>query len=342
MVEVSAASSQAAWTSFVDRHPAATGYHQWGWRRVFERAFGHECVYLSASDNGTVTGVLPFVVFKSPIFGRFGVSLPFVNYGGVVADSDTIARQLLDAAAREADARRLKHLELRHLAPHYVGILPAKQHKVAMTLPLPGDAEALWNGLDRKVRNQVRKAEKSGLTAVHGGRELVPEFYAVFARNMRDLGTPVYAQRFFATILEEFPSAAEIVVVRLGTVPVAASFTFRWRSVTEVPWASSLREHRALCPNMLLYWTMLKRTIEAGSTTFDFGRSTPNESTFHFKTQWGATPAPFHWEYWLASGGTLPDQSPSNPKFQAAIEVWKRLPVPITTLVGPYIVRSIP
>jgi serine/alanine adding enzyme len=342
MMEVSLASAEAPWTSFVDRHPGATAYHQWGWRRVFERAFGHECVYLSASENGSVIGVLPIVVFKSPIFGRFGVSLPFVNYGGVAADSSEIAQQLLAAAAREAGARRLKHLELRHLAPHYAGILPAKQHKVAMTLPLPADAEALWNGLDRKVRNQVRKAEKSGLTAVHGGRELVPEFYTVFARNMRDLGTPVYAQRFFATILEEFPSAAEIVVVRLGSEPVVASLTFRWRTVTEVPWASSLREHRALCPNMLLYWTMLKRTIAAGSTTFDFGRSTPNESTFHFKAQWGATPAPFHWEYWLASGGALPDQSPSNPKFQAAIEVWKRLPVPVTKLVGPYIVRSIP
>ena len=153
-----------------------------------------------------------------------------------------------------------------------------------MTLPLPPDPETLWNGLDRKVRNQVRKAEKSNLTAVHGGLELVPEFYAVFARNMRDLGTPVYAQRFFATILEEFPSTAEIVVVRLGTTPIAASLTFRWRAVTEVPWASSLREHRALCPNMLLYWTMLERTIENGSATFDFGRSTLKESTFHFKT----------------------------------------------------------
>jgi FemAB-related protein (PEP-CTERM system-associated) len=342
MIDVSPASAEPAWAAFVERHPNATGYHQWGWRRVFERVFGHECLYLSATEGGTVTGILPIVVFRSPIFGRFGVSLPFVNYGGVVADSNAIARQLLDAGAQEAAARGLKHLELRHLAPHYAGVLPAKQHKVAMTLPLPENADALWNALDRKVRNQVRKAEKSNLTAAHGGRELVPEFYAVFARNMRDLGTPVYSQRFFATILAEFPSTAEIVVVRLGTTPIAASLTFRWRSVTEVPWASSLREHRTLSPNMLLYWTMLKRTIEAGSTVFDFGRSTPNESTYHFKTQWGATPTPFNWEYWLASGGALPDQSPSNPKFQAAIEIWKRLPVPVTTLLGPHIIRSIP
>ena len=43
---------EAAWNAFVERHADATAYHQWGWRRVFERAFGHECVYLSAGVGG--------------------------------------------------------------------------------------------------------------------------------------------------------------------------------------------------------------------------------------------------------------------------------------------------
>ena len=103
-------------------------------------------------------------------------------------------RRCLEAAVADARGRRLSHLELRHLEARFPH-LPSKQHKVAMTLPLPAGADALWQALDRKVRNQVRKAEKSGLTASQGGRELVPEFYEVFARNMRDLGTPVYARR---------------------------------------------------------------------------------------------------------------------------------------------------
>jgi serine/alanine adding enzyme len=341
MIEVSREAGESAWTAYVERAPDATAYHQWGWRRVFERAFGHECVYLSASDGDGIAGVLPMVVFKSLIFGRFAVSLPFVNYGGVVADNDAVAAALLEAAAGEARGRRLGHLELRHLEARYPH-LPSKRHKVAMRLPLPASADTLWQAIDRKVRNQVRKAEKSALTAVHGGRELVPEFYEVFARNMRDLGTPVYARRFFETILEEFPGTTETFVVRTGTLPIAASITVRWRGTTEVPWASSLREHRASCPNMLLYWTMLRRAVEVGSATFDFGRSTPNESTYHFKSQWGATGTPFAWEYWLAGGGSLPDQSPANPKFQLAINTWKRLPMALTRIVGPHVVRNIP
>ena len=63
-----------------------------------------------------------------------------------------------------------------------------------MTPALPAHADALWSGLGTKVRNQVRKGQKSGAQVVWGGEELLSEFYAVFSRNMRDLGTPVYGR----------------------------------------------------------------------------------------------------------------------------------------------------
>jgi len=340
-VSVSDAATEPAWDGFVESRPEASAYHAWRWRRIFETTFGHECAYLAAWDEGRIVGILPLVLFNSRVFGRFGVSLPFVNYGGVVAETDEAARALLAAASALASERHLSHLELRHLVARFPD-LPAKHHKVAMRLALPGNADALWQAIDRKVRNQVRKAEKSGLTAAVGGAELVAEFYAVFARNMRDLGTPVYPRRLFEDILATFPDAARVFVVRHGATPVAGSLTVKWRQTTEVPWASSLREHRASSPNMLLYWTMLQQAMRDGSSTFDFGRSTPDEGTFHFKRQWGAEATPFEWEYVLPAGGKLPDQSPANPKFRLAIALWKRLPVPFATALGPHIVRSIP
>ena len=57
----------------------------------------------------------------------------------------------------------------------------------------------MWEVIDRKVRNQIRKAEKSALTVERGGAELVGEFYTVFTRNMRDLGTPVYSRALLTT-----------------------------------------------------------------------------------------------------------------------------------------------
>lgn len=338
---LTADATEAEWNAFIESREDASGYHLWGWRRVFAKVFRHECCYLAVKASGRIVGVLPLVLFDSWIFGRFGVSVPFLNYGGVVAESEAAARALVSAAESLGRERRLSHIELRHVDARFPA-LPAKRHKVAMRLPLPATADTLWQTLDRKVRNQVRKAEKSDLTAVSGGAELLRDFYSVFAQNMRDLGTPVYSRRFFAAIFKEFPSAARVFVVWRGAKPVAASITLRWRQAIEVPWASSLRDYRALSPNMLLYWAMLQHTVNAGCSTFDFGRSTPDQGTFHFKRQWGAEATPLAWEYILLGKQQLPDQSPDNPKFRLAIEAWRRLPVRVTTSLGPLIVRSIP
>jgi FemAB-related protein (PEP-CTERM system-associated) len=327
-----------AWDAFVSRCPQATGYHEWAWRRVFERAFGHEPIYLIARRHGQVAGILPLVHINSFLFGRTLTSLPFLNYGGVVADADAVAQELLAAAAEMTRRRRCGHVELRHRQRRFP-TLPCKQHKVTMLLRIEAE---LWDRLDRKVRNQIRKAQKSGLVAEQGGAELLKDFYAVFARNMRDLGTPVYSRRLFEEVLEAFPDRARVHVVRLGAMPVAAGIAYRTGTTVEVPWASSVRDHNSLCPNHLLYWSVIETAVAKGCDRLDFGRSTPDEGTFKFKQQWGAEPLPLHWEYLLTSGTALPNASPTNPKFRVAIELWKRLPLAIANRVGPAIVRSIP
>jgi FemAB-related protein (PEP-CTERM system-associated) len=331
---------EAEWDAYVSAHRDSTGYHLWRWRRVFERAFGHRTIYLAARIDGAVAGVLPAVVIRSWIFGRFMVSLPFVNYGGVLADRDEVARALVERAAFIASAERATHLELRHTVRRFSD-LPVKQHKVAMLMPLPAGEGLAWDQLDRKVRNQIKKAQKSDLTAEVGGRELVDDFFDVFAQNMRDLGTPVHPRRFFQEVLDQFPAQTCVVLVRHGAEAVAGAIGYRHRDTMEIPWASSLRSHRARCPNNLLYWRAIQHAIAGGCATLDFGRSTPDEGTFHFKRQWGAEPSPLFWEYRMLGGGAVPDQSPKNPSFKSAVALWKHLPVPVATWLGPGIMKAI-
>jgi serine/alanine adding enzyme len=328
------------WGGYVASQAEATGYHEWAWRDVLERASGCPALYFAARRDGKIVGVLPTVLLDSWLFGRALVSLPFLNYGGVLADDDEAARALLDAAIAAARERRCRHVELRHFRQHFAD-LPCKRHKVTMRLPLRA-APALWDGLDRKARNQVRKAQKSGLTCREGGLELLDDFYAVFARNMRDLGTPVHSSRFFAEVLRAFPDRARFHVVSRETTPVAAGLTFETRGTVEIPWASSVKDFNALCPNHLLYWTILEGASERGCSTFDFGRSTPHEGTYKFKEQWGAQPVPLCWEYRLLAGSDVPNANPTNPKFGLAIALWKKLPLGVANRIGPTIARAIP
>jgi len=331
----------AAWDEFVQAHQHASNYHQVGWKNVVEQSFGHQTRYLLAIDRGAVVGVLPLTIMKSLFFGRSVVSLPFLNYGGVLATNAEAEKALVTFACSIAKEERAKYLELRHFEPLGYGLVP-KRHKVTMILSLASEVEDQWKRFDAKVRNQIRKALKSGLQAECGGEELLDAFYSIFARNMRDLGTPVYGRIFFESILKNFPLNTKIFVINHCGRPIAAGLAIVFKDTMEVPWAGSLTECRSLCPNMLLYWEAIQYGIEHGLEKFDFGRSTPEEGTYRFKAQWGARAYPLVWEYWTADGGSLPNISPKNPKFSLVINIWKRLPLAMANFLGPRIVRAIP
>lgn len=330
------------WDAYVHSNSVATNYHRYGWRDVIENSFGHTCHYLAARNNGgDVVGVLPLVYMQSRLFGSFLVSQPFFNYGGLLCDNPTVGDALLSEAAVLRKELGAEHVELRHSDP-WPGDLPTKRHKVCMLLELGTDAGEQWKSFNAKLRNQIRKAEKSGCTAKIGGRELLIDFYTVFVRNMRDLGTPVYAQQFFLEVLVAFPRDSHIIAVYLEEKPVAAGLVVCFHDTLEIPWASSIRDYNPLCPNNLLYWTALKHAMEIGCKRFDFGRSTPGEGTYKFKAQWGAKPLQLNWQYLLPEGASLPELTNKNPKFEMAIRLWQKLPLPFTRILGPHIVKNIP
>jgi FemAB-related protein (PEP-CTERM system-associated) len=335
-------SDVVAWDTYVLGAPLSSGYHLAGWRRVIEEAFGHRTYYLSVKGpGGTIQGVLPLVLLASRGFGKFLVSLPFVNYGGLMADSQEV-RSLLEAFATEqAKALKVDHIELRHEESTDTSWV-SRERKVSMRLTLPASYEELLKGFPSKLRSQVRRAQKEGMLAQVGGHEYLDAFYKVFSRCMRDLGTPVYGKGFFSKILEIFPKEARICVVSLGETPVAAGFLYGFRSSLEIPWAASDKRFNKLAPNMLLYGTVLEYACQQGFHIFDFGRSTPDSGTYRFKAQWGARPKQLHWYYWMKDGHPVPQLNPQNPKFALAIHLWQRLPLMVANVLGPHIVKYLP
>src|ERR1700730_15309827 len=188
------------WQQFVESHSECCNYHRWGWKRVIEKNFNWRTFYLMSEEGGGVHGILPLVWQRSRMFGSFLTSMPFLNCGGVVAESKPVKDALVAEAIALAKQLRVKHLELRHRRDPELG-LPFKTHKVAMVRSIEPDDQKMWAVLPHKVRTDIRKGINSGLVVDFGGQGLLDDFYEVFARNMRDLGTPVYSRLFFSEIL---------------------------------------------------------------------------------------------------------------------------------------------
>lgn len=328
------------WDGLVRSVSGWTHFHLYGWRRVVERVWGHECLYLAARNGGPqLTGVLPLVRVRSRLFGDYLMSMPFLNYGGPLG-SDPAVQALVDRAVREARAMGADLLELRSRSELPVN-LPVSHRKITVRLRLPdGDPALLWNTLGAKVRSQVRRPTKDGMEA-RFGPELIPDFYRVFSQHMRDLGTPVQPQSLFEAAADTFGDDFWLGCVYHRGRPVAAGAGFRWDGEFEMTWAAALREFQASAPNMLLYWSYLERCVQQGVRTFDFGRCTPGGGTHRFKRQWGGRDEPLWW-YQDSPNGVDATPSPERGAYAWAPRVWRHVPLRVANLVGPWIVGSIP
>ncbi len=323
------------------RWPCLAAHHRQWWTAI-AKGLKHPGFLITVRDAEQIVGLLPLMLVKGPIFGRFLVSLPYINTGGVWASDPLAAERLVTRACELADELDVRYLELRHEVPiQHPQLNFENASKVHMRLALPATDEQLDASFKSKLRSQVRKAGQSDHTVAFGGTELLDDFYDVFAVNMRDLGTPVFSRRLFAEVLGAFPGQAELCVVSGQGGPRAAALLVHTDAVTEVPSASCLRSANPTGANMWMYRHLLRRAIERGSETFDFGRSSVGSGTYKFKAQWGAEPHPATWQYYVRKG-SVEAMRPDAAGNQRLIRVWQKLPVWFTRLIGPSIVRGIP
>ena len=328
-----------AWDEFVARAEGGSFCHLAGWRDILSDVLGTECLYRVATDpHGEWQGILPLARVKSRIFGHYLVSLPFLNYGGPLG-SPAARRQLAQEAVAESRRSRVDLLELRTRDAGDLG-LPVASRKITVLLELPCSTEELSKCFPSKLRSQIRRPIKEGLTT-RFGLDQCEAFYEVFGQNMRDLGTPVLPRALFERLAVAFPDLVVFGAVYRGDQPLAGGCGFMWRGEFEMTWAGALRESRTLAANMLLYWSFMEQMIARRMRVFNFGRCTPGGGTHHFKQQWGGDDVPLPWSHYPPSGGRA-TPSPDDPAFSWGPRLWRWLPLPIANRLGPRIIRFLP
>jgi len=334
---------RAEWDHFVREECAdATFFHLSGWKAVIEQAYGLSCPYAYAERDGRIVGVLPLVHCTSPVFGNRLISTGFTIGGGPAALDDD-AYQVLDAELlRQAEESRVKVVEIRrparpHLSPDWKqksGIYANFSRSIA-----PTEDECLKQ-IPRKQRAVVRKAIDAGL--VTDQAETTPEnFFPLYAFSMRNMGTPVFGDKFFRVLMREFSGHCDCVTTFHQGIAASSVLNFYFRNAV-MPYYTGCRPvAREIGANDYMYWRVMRRAVNRDFVVFDFGRSKYGTGPFSFKKNWGFDPTPIVHEYFLPGGGEVPEINPLNPKFRLFISIWRRLPLSVANLLGPWVVRGI-
>jgi len=303
---------------------------------VLQCAFGHRTHYLVAKQAERVVGVLPLARVRSLLFGDALASTPFCVYGGAVAESSDIRLALEDRAAELAGELQVDHLELRNSSQARAD-WPVKELYYTFRKVLDADPEKNMLAIPRKQRAEVRAGIKNNLQVEFDTD--TRRLYSIYSTSVRALGTPVFARKYFDVLREEFGQACEISTIVHEGNAVASLMTFWFRDEVLPYYGGGLPAARPLSAYDFLYWDLMRRACERGVRIYDFGRSKIDTGPFRYKKHWGFEPQPLPYSYHLVKSKTVPNLSPTNPKYKYFIEAWKRVPLPVTQFVGPMVAK---
>lgn len=333
--------SEASWDRFVINHPDGTFFHQTGWKRVLERTYGYQPLYYFAERAGQITGVAPSCLVSNWLAGQCLISLPFAVYGGVCASDPESEQALLDELERLAEERQVQYLELRNRKRPLLKGYHANPRYATFTIDLGPDAEALYQSFPKDIRYMIRKGQKAGLRCERGFHQL-SDFYKLLTLNLRRLGTPAFPRALFENLIAEFPGRVDLTLVYSQDRPVAGGMSFFFRDSMQPYYIGSDEAAKSLAANNFLWWELIKLGVEKGCRTFDFGRSKRESGNFDFKKKWNPRIEGLDYQVRLVKRRGMPNFSPANPKFGLATALWKKMPLGLTRVLGPRVVRWFP
>jgi FemAB-related protein (PEP-CTERM system-associated) len=331
-----------AWDAFVRAHPRGSFFHLAAWAGVIARSFRHTPHYLMAERDGAVVGILPLVHVRTRLFGSSLISNPFCVYGGPLGEDAATVQALADFAATLMPKARAPVMEFRFVEPpaqEMPGLATRSDLYVTFRKAIEASDEANMKAIPRKQRAMVRKGIELGLASEVDSD--TKRLHAVYAESVRNLGTPVFARRYFDDLAATFRDALDIVTITDAGTPIASVMNFYFRDEVLPYYGGGTAAARSRYGSDFMYWEVMRRAAARGARLFDYGRSKLGTGSFAFKKNWGFAPAPLHYQFRLAPGASIPDLNPLNPKYRLFIAAWKKLPLPVANLVGPHIVRGV-
>jgi FemAB-related protein (PEP-CTERM system-associated) len=331
--------NESRWDNFVNRSPDATFYHLSGWKSLVEGHLGHTAHYLYCESDGKIDGILPLVNVRSMAFGNALISMPFLVYGGPVADNDAALQELVVEAKQLATDLNVDYLELRNIEP-LPGDWTTRSSYVTFRKPIVEDAEENLRAIPRKQRAMIRKGIDANLVAEVD--EDAGRLYRSMLECKRNLGTPFFAKSWLEAIKDQFGQQAEILTVTRNGELVCSVMSFRFRDEILPYYGGGGEIARTYKGNDFMYWAVMEKAAKNGVKIFDYGRSQAGSGAYRFKKHWGFEPQPLAYQYHLVKSKTLPEHSPANPRYRMAIDTWKRLPLSVAALLGPPLARRLP
>ena len=304
-------------------------YHDLRWKFLIEETYGLKPQYLLLYNNKGLAGLLPGFCIKNKF-----VSLPYLPFAGIIFNEEITEDNNSNIISKTAEITDTKEILLKNKTG---GEIQDGEY-ITMIKTLESTNEQAFQALHHKQKNLVRRAQEQKFSLK---KVSVEKFYPIYSKASNALGTPAHSIALFKNIHKYFGESLRIHNLFLENKTAGTIFEIDHADTRYDLWAFSLKEFFPFKPNMFMYWETLKDAIEKKMVRYDFGRSTFNSGTYHFKKQWGAEPVKIEYYKHIFHSGTWSKEKIPVQEGGIISKVWAMLPRPIVDKAGPLLRKHI-
>ena len=265
------------------------------------------------------------------------ISLPFSDCGEPLAIDDEARSDFLSALA---SANQTASIEVRGTA----GPAPWKNVECFShwTLDLKRPLSEINAGFSRNVRSGIKRGRKDEIQIDRGtSADYVKRFFDLQLESRRRLGVPPQPFKFFSSVHEKFSRTGncEVWFATLYGRDQAGAVVLRNDDQLCYKWSARV-EHGHPGANHLLVASMLEEFAGTASA-IDFGRcDVRNQGLVRSKIELGCVLRPLPYAFFPTAPQSISSEVLTGPA-RILSSVWKRLPLPVTRVLGDVLYRYV-
>ena len=242
---------------------------------------GKKVVYFTVHDGEALVAAGLAVKYDAP--GR--VSFFYCPYGPVAKAWTpelyatlqvffrTIAKRYRAAFVR-LDSDKLTGMSGVKPIANHVAVTASLQPRAEWLLDISGDQEAIWMGMHKHARYNVRLAERADAKLEFFSPDSAPlnTFFALMQTTAGRDSFSIQSKKYYEAVLQSIP--AENGFVALCTIenkPAAISLYAAYDGVMHYVFAGSSDDFRKIAPPYFVMWNAILEARKRGWHTLDFG-----------------------------------------------------------------------
>ncbi|MEW6170186.1 MAG: GNAT family N-acetyltransferase [Candidatus Omnitrophota bacterium] len=268
------------------------------WLEVLKEGFNADVSYYALMDNNKIILSISTILLD---FKFIKMSYSNIPYGGFIGDKSYI----YDFIFLLEKKLKSEGIDILRITKKYNdNFKDFKGYKILsgsqQILNIKGlTEESLWQGYKKRIRRDVRRAEKLGIILKESSnRNDVEILYAIYKETMtRNKTYATWSKKAFYSIYDNLILKGKGVVflAEINNQCIAGIIILYSKDTAYYFMNASKKDYLSYCPNDLLVHTAITVSIRNGKEYFDFMTSPKNEiELVKFKEKWGSLCYPFY------------------------------------------------